>query len=173
MNETICHLEIFDEEIGLWEYVPVSSDPEPINCYYNNLEHFFSANLYYLFITLENEGTQSLFPMYKGLPVDCSEVIAKAYHFLSEEVRLCRNASYINLSDLFSFDYTKLFDLNDIGEKELEMLYPEIYESKKQSLTHKEWLGDDFFGELEAVKKRFDKYPKCRIVYFMYCTNLS
>ena len=41
MDVAICYLEVFDEETTQWNYQCKSDNPEPINCWNNNLESFF------------------------------------------------------------------------------------------------------------------------------------
>ncbi len=174
MDYTMCYLEIFDKETNQWEYLPASQFPEPINLWYNNLDTFFdSHNLFFLFRTIENEGQSSLFTKYKGLPIDCSKPIKHAYYFFTEEVKVCFAVSFLKLSELFAFDYSKTINLKEISETELDLVYPDIYNIKKETITHKQWLGDDYFTELEQTRHLLDKYPGCRLVYFLYNIDLS
>ena len=169
MDFEICYLEIFDEETKQWYYKSKSDNPEPINCWYNNLESFFdSFNLFFLFRDINNQGLSNAVDKYKGLPIDCSEHIVKAHDFYFEEVNMCHSASYINLTDLLNFDYERIINLKEIAKKDLKLFYPEIIKSKKQTITHKEWLGEDFFIELQKTKQQFCNYSKCRLIYFLY-----
>lgn len=112
MDYTICYLEVFDEEINQWEYSAESQNPEPVNCWFNNLDSFFEEfNLTYLFREIENNELPILFDKYKGLPTDCDNSIVNAYHFYFEAVSMCQNASYINLCELSKFDYNKTINL--------------------------------------------------------------
>ena len=81
---------------------------------------------------------------------------------------MCQNASYISLSELCNFEYDKTINLKLLRKKDLKLFYPKIYSSKKDAITHKEWLGENYFFELIKVSQRFVKYPDCRIVYFLY-----
>lgn len=169
MNSTICYLEVFDPETNQWEYVAKSDDAEPINNWYNNLDPFFNTySAGYLFTATENKEHLALFVKFKGLPTDCSVPIVKAYDFYFHEITMCHSASYCYLSELLEFDYNKTINLKEIPEKDLELFYPKIYESKKQIISHKEWLGDNFFIELKETKQRFERYPNCRLIYFVY-----
>jgi len=169
MDYTICYLEIFDEETNQWEYVTKTNDPETINIWHNNLESFFDEfNLNYLCIAIENRGSQTLFPKYKGLPLDCSETIRNSYYFHFEEVTICHSASYFNLVDILNFDYNKVIDLTKIAPNDLKIFYPEIYKGKQKEISFKEWFGANYFDELEFIRNRFYKYSKCRIVYFLF-----
>lgn len=174
MTETLCFLEVYDEETDRWNYVSACPFPEPVNCWYNNLDPFFNShNLYFLFRTLENEGQTSLFPKFKGLPLDCSETIEKAYYFHTEEVNMFYAASFTPLSALFTFDYSTTIDLREVPPVELELLYPQIDIVKKEIITLRQWLGYGFFTELEEIRHFLDKYPTCRLVYFLYKLDLS
>lgn len=169
MDYTICYLEVFDEETKQWEYVAESDDAEPINNWFNNLDSFFDRfNLSYLFIDIENKEHIPLLTKHKGLPIDCSKPIVNAYNFYFYEVKMCHSASYSYLSEILDFDYNKTINLKEIPNKDLELFYPEIHESKKQIISHKEWLGEDFFIELQETKHRFERYPNCRLIYFVY-----
>ena len=170
----MCYLEFFDEETNQWEYVPNSSEPEPINHCYNNLEQFFGEfNLSFLFTDIENQEQKIVFDNYKGLPTDCSTIIQNCYWFHFDEVKMCSQASYLNLSELLSFEYGKTISIKEISKTNLKLLYPEIYSTRKKSITHREWLGEEFFIELQKTNQRFVKYPNCRIVYFIYDINLD
>lgn len=174
MDFTICYLEVFDEETKQWEYVAKSDDAEPINNWCNNLDPFFDRfNLFYLFTAIENKKHFPLFTKYKGLPIDCSKPIVNAYNFYFYEVSMGQSASFIYLAELLEFDYKSSINLEHIAEIELELLYPEIYKSKKQTVTHKEWLGEDYFVELQKTRQRFGKYPNSRCVYFIYNIDLK
>ena len=169
MDFEICYLEIFDEETKQWYYKSKSDNPEPINCWYNNLESFFdSFNLFFLFRDINNQGLSNAVDKYKGLPIDCSEQILKAHDFYFEEVKICHSASYLNLTDLLNFDYKKTFDITEIAEKDILLFRFEINKSKKQFIPHKEWLGEDFFIELQKTKQQFCNHSKCRLIYFLY-----
>ena len=173
MDFTICYLEIFDEETNQWEYVANSKEPEVINMWCNNLESFFDEfNLSFLFTDIENQQEQVLFTNYKGLPTDCSTVIQHCYWFHFEEVKMCSQASFLNLYELLTFDYSKTISLKEISKTNLKLMYPEIYSTRKKSITHREWLGEEFFNELQKTNQRFVKYPNCRIIYFIYDINL-
>ena len=173
MDYTICYLEVFDEETNQWEYVAESDDAEPINHWYNNLDPFFDRfNLSYLITAIENKEYLPFFTKYKGLPIDCSIPIVNAYNFYFYEIKMCQSASYSYLPELFDFDYNKTINLREISKKELKLLYPEIYESKKQIISQKEWLGEDFFIELNKTKQRFERYKNCRLIYFLYKIDL-
>lgn len=175
MYFTMCHIEVFDEETNRWEYVPESSDPEEITIWYNNLDFFFNAfNLFFLFTAIENEGQLTLFNNYKGLPKDCSQPIANAHHFYFEEVPVGKHISFLTLSELFTFNYDQIINLNILVKKSaFKLIYPEIYKKKKQFISHKEWLGEKFFIELQKTKHRFDKYPDSRCIYFLYEVDLQ
>lgn len=174
MDFTICYLEVFDEDTNHWEYVPESEDAEPINCWYNNLDPFFDKfNLSYLVTAIENKEQPPLFTKYKGLPIDCSIPIVNAHHFYFQEISMCQSASYAYLSELLDFDYNKTINLKEIPKKDLELFYPEIYESKRQSIAHEEWLGKDFFLELQQVNQRFGKYSNTRFIFFVYEIDIN
>ena len=174
MDFTICYLEVFDDETNQWEYVPESEDAEPINCWYNNLDPFFDKfNLSYLFTAIENKEQAPLFTIHKGLPIDCSLPIVNAQHFYFQEITMGKSVSFIYLAELLSFDYNSSINLEHIVPIELEMLYPEIYKNKKQTVTHKEWLGEEYFIELQITQQRFGKYPNSRFVYFIYKMDLE
>ena len=174
MDFTMCYLELFVKETNQWEYVTKSNEPEDINSWFNNLETFFEEfNLSYLFRAIENNEQPLLLDKYKGLPPDCAKPIVNAYHFYFEEVSMCQNASYINLSELCVFDYNKTINLKEIAIKDLKLFYPEIYISKKQIITHKDWLSEEFFIELHKTNLRFEQYPNSRLIYFLYEIDLD
>lgn len=167
MDFTICYLEVFVEETNQWEYVATSNEPEDVNDWYNNLETFFDEfELTYLLRAIENTEQLMSLDKYKGLPSDCSKPIVNAYHFYFEEVNMCQNASYINLSELNNFDYSTTINVKEIAKKDLKAFYPEIYKSKKSIIPHNEWLGVDFFIELQKTNEHFCKYSDCRLIYF-------
>lgn len=174
MDFTICYLEVFDEETNLWEYVAKSDEPESINSWFNNLESFFDEfNLSYLFKAIENDEQVMLLDKYKGLPIDCSETIRNSYYFYFEEVPMCHSASYFYLYELFNFDYNKSMNLGVIAKKDLKLWYPEIYKSKQEKISFNKWLGLDYFEELQLIRNRFYKYPKCRIIFFLYDIDID
>lgn len=78
------------------------------------------------------------------------------------------SVSYINLTDLLNFDYERTIDITEITEKDILLFQFEINKSKKQTITHKEWLGEDFFIELLKTKQKFCNYSKCRLIYCLY-----
>lgn len=174
MDFTICYLEVFDEETNSWEYVAKSDEPESINSWYNNLESFFDEfNLSYLFKAIENNEQVTLLDKYKGLPSDCSETIRNSYYFYFEEVSMCHSASYFYLYELLNFDYNKSMNLGEIEKKDLKLWYPEIYKSKQEKISFNEWLGLDYFEDLQLIRNRFHKYPKCRIIFFLYDIDID
>lgn len=174
MDFTICYLEVFDEETNLWEYVAKSDEPESINCWYNNLESFFDEfNLSYLFKVIENNEQPTLLEKYKGLPMDCLKPIVNAHHFYFEEVAMCHSVSYLNLSEVVSFDYNKSINLKEIAKKDLKLFYPEIYESKQSEISFNKWFGLEYFEELKLIRNRFNKFSKCRIIYFLYDIDID
>lgn len=169
MNYTICYLEVFDQETNQWEYVPNNQEAEPLNHWYNNLDPFFdNYDVAYLLNAIENKEELALFTKYKGLPTDCSKEIAKAYDFYFHEITMCYGASYCYLSELLDFDYDKTLNLAEIPKKELEVGYPEIFESGKHEISYREWLGENFFIELQQTRQRFSKYVNSRLIYFFY-----
>ncbi len=169
MDFEICYLEVFDEETKQWNYKCKSDNPEPINCWHNNLESFFDRfDLFFLFKDINNQWQSNAVIKYKGLPIDCSEQIVKAHHFYFEEVNMCQSVSYLNLTDLLNFDYEKTIDITEIAKKDILLFRFEINKSKKQTITHKEWLGEDFFIELRKTKQKFCNYSKCQLIYFLY-----
>ncbi|OYU82515.1 MAG: hypothetical protein CFE24_15210 [Flavobacterium sp. BFFFF2] len=141
MDFVICYLEVFDEETTLWNYQCKSDNPEPINCWYNNLESFFDGfDVSFLFKELNNQVLSNAVATCKGLPIDCSEQIAKAHYFYFEEVQMCHSASYLNLTDLCHFDYEKSFDSAAIAEKDIILCQFDLDKNKQQFIPHKEWL---------------------------------
>lgn len=169
MEYTMCYLEVFDEETKQWEYVTSSNEPEKINMFYNNLDEFFEThNLFYLVVAIENEGEQLLFTKYKGLPKTCSQTITNIYHFYFDSVKFCQHVSFIDFNELLTFDYNRLITFEKISKTDLEYLVPDIAIEKKMVITHREWLGEDFFIELYKTKQRFGKYSACRLIYFTH-----
>ena len=58
--------------------------------------------------------------------------------------------------------------ITEIAEKDILLFRFEINKSKKQFIPHKEWLGEDFFIELQKTKQQFCNHSKCRLIYFLY-----
>ena len=81
---------------------------------------------------------------------------------------MCHSASYLNLTDLSHFDYEKTFDSTAIAEKDYPLFWFDMQTSKNQFISHKEWLGDDFFIELQETMQQFGTHSKCRLIYFLY-----
>lgn len=167
--DIFCHIEVFDEETKQWNYKFKSENPEPINQWYYNLEKFFGGfDLAFLFEEINKQKDSNAVDKYRGLPTDCSEEIVKSYHFYNEEVNMCKNASYFDLTDLLHFDYEKTFNLAAISEEDYCLYQFDFNKSKKQFIPHKDWLGEDFFVELQKIKQQFSTYSKCRLVYFVW-----
>ena len=51
--------------------------------------------------------------------------------------------------------------------------YPEIYKSKQREISFNNWFGLEYFEELQLIRDRFHKYPKCRIIYFLYDVDID
>ena len=168
--DIFCYIEVFDEETKQWNYKFKSDNPEPINQWHHNLEQFFSGfYLAFLFEEINKQKDSNAVDKYKGLPTDCSEEIVKAYRFYNEEVEMCKNASsYLDLADLLHFDYEKTFHVAAIAEEDYCLYQFEFNKCKNPFIPHKEWLGEDYFVELQKIKLKFSTYSKCRLVYFVW-----
>jgi hypothetical protein len=172
--DIFCYIEVFDEETKQWNYMFKSDNPEPINQWYYNLEVFFGGfDLAFLFEEIHKQKDSNAVDKYKGLPKDCSQEIVKAHHFYVEEVKMCERVSYLDLTDLLVFDYEKTFDVSVITEKEYCLYQFDFNKCKNPFIPHKEWLGEDYFVELQKTKLKFSTYSKCRLVYFVWEVDLE
>jgi len=168
MDFTICYLEVFNDKSRQWKYFANSNDPAAINSWFNNLEPFFDEfNLYFLVKEIATEHQPSRSIANNGLPNDCSKIIEKAHHFYFEEVNVFQSITCHNLSNLLVFDYNKTINLMEVTNKELKRYFPKGFGKTKQTMTHKEWLGEDYFIALQKTKQRFRETAKCRLICFL------
>ncbi|WP_293894781.1 hypothetical protein [Flavobacterium sp.] len=64
-------------------------------------------------------------------------------------------------------------NLREIAKKDLKLWHPEIYKSKQKKISFNNWLGLDYFEELQLIKDRFHKYSKWRIIFFLYDIDID
>ncbi len=164
-----CFLEVFDEEIGKWEHVN-NHNQQPEDLHYGQ---FFTEmdreSLFFFFQDLENQQEAVLFPKWKGLPNDVSNYVKNQYNFLFEEVSMCNVVSYFNLDELLDFEYGTTFNLHKLPKWEYKNYMEYSYEDKlinnQKQITYINYLGNLFFEDLNFLKQ-FERFGKCRIIYF-------
>lgn len=164
-----CFLEVFDEQFGKWEHVN-NPNQQPEDLHYG--EFFTEMNresLFFFFQDLENQQEAVLFPKWKGLPNDASNYVIKNYNHLVEEVQFCNVVSCFNLNELSDFKYDSTFNLYKLPKWEYKNYKEYCYEDKlkhnRKQISYKSYLGDSFFEDLNAIK-RYERFGKCRIIYF-------
>lgn len=164
-----CFLEVFDEEIGKWEHIKTPNQ-QPEDLHYGQ---FFTEmdreSLFFFFQDVENQQEAVLFPKWKGLPNDVSNFVFKNYNHLVEEVSLCNVVSYFELNELLDFKYDTTFNLYKLPKWEYknykEYSYADKLKHKRKQISYKSYLGDSFFEDLNAIKS-YERFGKCRIIYF-------
>lgn len=172
MDFTICYLEVLNDKTSQWEYVANSNVPKAINSWFNNLEPFFEEfNLYFLLQAIATEDQFNRSIVNNGLLHDCSKIIEKTHHFYFEEIKVCQKITCHNLSNLLVFDYNKTINLMEVTNKQFKRYFPKGFDKTKQTMTHKEWLGEDYFIELQRTKQRFGETVKCRLICFLGVLN--
>ena len=164
-----CFLEVFDEEIGKWEHVKTpNQQPE-------DLHHgqFFTEidreSLFFFCQDVENQQEAVLLTKWKGLPNDASNYVIKNYTHLVEEVQFCNVVSCFNIDELSDFEYDSTFNLYKLPKWEYknykEYCYADKLKHNRKQISYKSYLGDSFFEDLNAIKN-YERFGKCRIIYF-------
>ena len=164
-----CFLEVFDEQLGKWEHVN-NPNQQPEDLHYGQ---FFTEidreSLFFFFQDLENQQEAVLLTKWKGLPNDASKYVIKNYNHLVEEVSLCNALSYFELNEFFDFKYDTTFNLYKLPKWEYKNYKEYCYEDKlknnRKQISYKSYLGDSFFEDLNAIKN-YERFGKCRIIYF-------
>ena len=164
-----CFLEVFDEQLGKWEHVN-NPNQQPEDLHYGQ---FFTEidreSLFFFFQDLENQQEAVLLTKWKGLPNDASNYVIKNYNHLVEEVSLCNALSYFELNEFFDFKYDTTFNLYKLPKWEYKNYKEYCYEDKlknnRKQISYKSYLGDSFFEDLNAIKN-YERFGKCRIIYF-------
>lgn len=170
MKVYYCYLEIFDEETQQWEYV-ANPNQLPEDLYY---DQFFSdidrESLFFFFKEMENQGELTLLTKWKGIPADASFSVTNNYYFYLENIKMCTDASYFYLNELFDFEYNLTIDLYKFPRHEYKNFKEYNYENKQinsqKHISFRNYLGDTFIEELNLLK-RFERYGNCRIIYFV------
>lgn len=164
-----CFLEVFDEEIGKWEHVN-NPNQQPDDLHYGQ---FFTEidreSLFFFFQDVENQQEAVLLTKWKGLPNDASNFVIKQYDFLFEEVSICDVVSFIYLNEFSDFEYDSTFNLYKLPKWEYKNYKAYCYADKlklnRKQISYKSYLGDSFFEDLNAIKS-YERFGKCRIIYF-------
>lgn len=164
-----CFLEVFDEQLGKCEHVN-NPNQQPEDLHYGQ---FFTEidreSLFFFFQDLENQQEAVLLTKWKGLPNDASNYVIKNYNHLVEEVSLCNALSYFELNEFFDFKYDTTFNLYKLPKWEYKNYKEYCYEDKlknnRKQISYKSYLGDSFFEDLNAIKN-YERFGKCRIIYF-------
>jgi hypothetical protein len=164
-----CFLEVFDEEIGKWEHVKTPNQ-QPEDLHYGQ---FFTEmdreSLFFFFQDVENQQEAVLLTKWKGLPNDASNFVMNQYDFLFEEVSICDVASFIYLNEFSDFEYDSTFNLYKLPKWEYknykEYSYADKLKHNRKQISYKSYLGDSFFEDLNAIKN-YERFGKCRIIYF-------
>ena len=103
------------------------------------------------------------------MPNDASNYVIKNYNHLVEEVSLCNALSYFELNEFFDFKYDTTFNLYKLPKWEYKNYKEYCYEDKlknnRKQISYKSYLGDSFFDDLNAIKN-YERFGKCRIIYF-------
>lgn len=170
MELTFCYLEIYNNETNQWECIYDANKPPNLlhDCTTYEVEPFFErTHLFYVLNKIECNSPLTLFPMCKGLPKDSSHPIVCEYYFWFNKMEICHSASYIDLKELIDFDYSKIFNLKEIHINVLKDYYPELVEKEKFLISYKEWLGQDYFTELQKLKHLYEN-EKSRLIYFVF-----
>ena len=164
-----CFLEVFDEEMGKWEHVNTPNQ-QPDDLHYGQ---FFTEmdreSLFFFFQDVENQQEAVLLTKWKGLPNDASNFVINQYDFLFEEVSMCDVASFVYLNEFSDFEYDSAFNLYKLPKWEYknykEYCYADKLKHNRKQISYKSYLGDSFFEDLKAIKS-YERFGKCRIIYF-------
>ena len=164
-----CFLEVFDEEIGKWEHVN-NHNQQPEELHYGQ---FFTEidreSLFFFFQDLENQQEAVILTKWKGLPNNASNYVMKNYIHLVEEVQFCNAVSYFHLNELSDFEYDSTFDLYKLPKWKYKNYKEYSYEDKllnnQKQISCRNYLGNSFFEDLNFLKE-FERFGKCRIIYF-------
>lgn len=162
-------MEVFDEEIGKWEHVKIpNQDSEDLH-YGEFFTEMDRESLFFFFQDLENQQEAVLLTKWKGLPNDASNYVIKNYIHLVGEVQFCNVVSCFNLNELSDFEYDSTFNLYKLPKWEYKNFKEYSYEDKlkhnRKQISYKSYLGDVFWEDLNAIK-RYERFGKCRIIYF-------
>lgn len=164
-----CFLEVFDEQLGKWEHINIPNK-QPEDLHYGQIfTEMDRESLFFFFQDMENQQEAVLFSKWKGLPTDASNYVMKNYIHLVEEVSLCNAISYFELNELLDFKYETTFNLYKLPKWEYknfkEYSYADKLKHNKKQISYKSYLGDSFFEDLNAIKS-YERFGKCRIIYF-------
>ncbi len=164
-----CFLEVFDEELGKWEHINnLNQQPEDLH-YGQFFTEIDRESLFFFFQDLENQQEAVLLPKWKGLPKDASNYVLKNYIHLVEEVQFCNAVSYFHLNELSDFEYDNNFNLYKLPKWEYKNYKQYSYEDKQinrqKPISYRNYLGNSFF-EVLSYLKQFERFGKCRIIYF-------
>jgi hypothetical protein len=164
-----CFLEVFDEQLGKWEHV-ITPNQDSEDLHYGQ---FFTEmdreSLFFFFQDLENQQEAVLLTKWKGLPNDASKYVIKNYIHLVEEVQFCKVVSYFHLNQLSDFEYDSAFNLYKLPKWEYKNFKEYTFEDKlinnQKQISYKSYLGDVFFEDLNVIRS-YERFGKCRIIYF-------
>ncbi|CAM4276276.1 hypothetical protein [Flavobacterium terrigena] len=165
-----CFLEVFDEEIGKWEHVKNPNQHSEDLHYGQFFTEIDRESLFFFFQDLENQQEAVLLPKWRGLPNDASNYVIKNYNHLVEEVKFCNAVSYFHLNELLDFEYDNTFNLYKLPKWEYKNFKEYSYEDKlinnQKQISYRNYLRNPFFDDLNFIKQ-FERFGKCRIIYFV------
>ena len=134
---------------------------------FNYCDIFDGDDFDYVSEIIENSNESLTSLKYKGIPKDSSIYVRERFDFLTNEVCVCKDISYISLEEIINFDYSKILKLNDIKKHFLH-----FKTNKRKLISIRELINPNYFDILKKIESTFN-IKDCRIVYFISCIDIE